>query len=189
MSPPKTVFSRDDVLEAAFSIVQEHGIQALTARNVAKKLKSSVAPVYSCFKTMTDLRKATIFKAADLLVEYSSVPRTERKFLNIGVGFALFARDHRQLFRAIFLEGDEFKEVIDKSFVAFRDQMRADPRFSALPETDLSDLFNKMSVFTLGLATLINTRISEDESEEYIINTLLNVGSDIIGSTLRKLER
>jgi AcrR family transcriptional regulator len=189
MSPRKTVFKRDDVLDAAFLIVQEHGIRALTARNVANKLKSSVAPIYSCYRTMAELRKATIFKAAELLVEYSLVQRTERKFLNIGVGLALFARDHRQLFRAIFLEGDEFKEVIDETFTAFKHQMRADSRFTTLSETDLNELFNKMSVFTLGLATLINTHISEDESEEFIINTLLNVGSDIIGSTLRKLEQ
>ena len=33
--PPKTVFAKNDVVKAAFVVVQEQGIKALTAREVA----------------------------------------------------------------------------------------------------------------------------------------------------------
>ena len=50
--PPKVTFTKEDVIQAAFEIVQKRGVKLFTARRIAKKLKSSTAPVYSHFKSM-----------------------------------------------------------------------------------------------------------------------------------------
>ncbi len=188
MSPPKTVFTKDDVIKAAFSIIQEKDLQSVTARNVAQKLKSSVAPVYSHFESMEKLREAAIRKGVERLFEYTRKKHTDRVFLNMGAGIALFARDERQLFKAIFLEGDEFRDIINRFLATLANEMKKDPRFVKMPDHHRNELLHKMWIFTLGLATLINTGVIKSNSKEFITKTLLDAGSDVIGATFQKIK-
>ena len=182
--PPKTRFIKENVIKAAYDIVEEQGLKALSARNVARRLKSSTAPVYKYFDTMDQLERAVAIKIKDLMIQYAGRPYTERIFLNMGTGYALFARDHKQLFRAIFLESDHFKDIVDEFFSHLKDEMANDPRFETLSVDKRGALLTKMQTFTHGLATMICVGLIEDDSEEYIINTLLDVGGAVISATL-----
>ncbi|MEE9553480.1 MAG: TetR/AcrR family transcriptional regulator [candidate division Zixibacteria bacterium] len=182
--PPKTVFTKNDVIEAAFEIVQRQGMQALTARKVALELKSSTAPVYSNFESIKGLEREVIKKAKDLLLDYTKRPYTERVFLNMGTGCAIFAREHRKLFSAIFLERDDFRDIIDEFLESLRKEMVKDKRFTAMSPDRRDALLLKMWIFTHGLSTLICVGLSKDESNEYIINTLLAVGTAVIGAAM-----
>ena len=102
--PPKAKFSKEEIVQAAFNIVQQKGLPALTARRVARNLKSSTAPVYSYFQSMNQLEREVIAEAVDMLHQYTLRPYTDRVFLNMGTGIAIFARDQSNLFRALFLE-------------------------------------------------------------------------------------
>lgn len=184
--PPKTVFTKDDVVKAAFEVVQDQGMQGLTAREVARKLKSSTAPVYSNFDSMKLLEREVIRKAKDLLVDYMTRPYTERVFLNMGTGYAFFAREKCPLFRAIFLENKEYRDVIDELMQTLRNKMGEDLRFTDLDDQDKQSLLDKMWIFTHGLATLICVGLSEDDSDDYIIKTLMDVGSAVIGATFAR---
>lgn len=43
--PPKPKFSREDIINAAFDIVQKSGADAMTAREVGKYLGTSSTPI------------------------------------------------------------------------------------------------------------------------------------------------
>ncbi|GAH58506.1 unnamed protein product, partial [marine sediment metagenome] len=45
------------MIEAAFRVILKHRLHNLTARNVAKELNSSVAPIYSYFDSMDNLAR------------------------------------------------------------------------------------------------------------------------------------
>jgi len=184
--PPKTVFTKDDVITAAFEVVQKQGIQALTAREVAHKLKSSTAPVYSNFDSMKHLEREVIKKARDLLLDYMTRPYTEGVFLNMGVGYACFAREQCSLFRALYLEKNDYKDILDELEGSLRKEMGKDVRLSTLDDQDRYSLLDKMWIFTHGLATMICVGLSEDVSDEYIIETLRDVGSAVIGATFMR---
>jgi AcrR family transcriptional regulator len=186
--PPKTVFTKDDVVTAAFEVVQQQGIKALTAREVAKKLKSSTAPVYSNFESMKLLEREVIKKARDLNLEYMTRPYTKRVFLNMGVGYAIFAREQCSLFRALYLEKSEHKDILDDLEESMRKEMGKDPRFSSLSDQERFSLLDKMRIFTHGLATMICVGLSEDDSDEYIIKTLVDVGSAVITATFKRKQ-
>ena len=47
--PPKAIVTREDIIQAAFSIVDTHGMQSLTARSVARDMGVSTKPVYFHF--------------------------------------------------------------------------------------------------------------------------------------------
>ena len=182
--PPKTKFTKKDVVQAAFKLVQDEGIKELTARNIAARLSSSTAPVYSCFKSMTELKREVIKKAKSLLIKYTEKPYTNMVFLNMGTGVAVFARDHKNLFRAMFLERDDFKDIVDEILVTLQKAMAKEPMFNNMPEVKRKALLGKMYIFTHGLGALICVGLIKNSSEEHIIRTLREVGRAVITAAL-----
>ena len=45
--PRKVVFTKEQIKDLAFKLVDEEGMDHLSIRQLAKALKSSVAPIYS----------------------------------------------------------------------------------------------------------------------------------------------
>lgn len=184
--PPKTKYTRSEVVEAAVRVVEEKGLRALTARRVATKLRSSTAPVYQHFTAMDELASAVVRKVQKSLLEYTSRPYTDRVFLNMGTGVALYACEHRRLYRALLLEGDGYSDVVGEFLDILESDMTKDTRFTSLSEGERRLLLRKMWTFTHGLASLICVGLIKDCSREYIIKTLVDVGTDVIGATLEK---
>ena len=181
---PKIQFTKPDVVQAAFEVMQAQGLRGLTARNVATKLGSSTAPVYAHFENMKELEVSAVRKARDLLIDYTTRPHTDRVFLNLGVGIAKFGRDHAQLYRAIFLECGEFRVVVDEFLQALADEFAKDPRFGSMAEEDSRYMLTKMWIFTHGLASLLCVGLVDDESDEHIISILDSVGTAVIKATM-----
>ena len=177
--PPKTVFSRESVVEAGFQVLREKGLKGLTSRSVARKLGSSAMPVYSIFGSMRNFENAVIAKVKNLLLEYTSRPYTEMAFLNMGVGTAIFARDEPALYRAMFLERNDFKAAIDELLEDLCEGMRKDPKIADMPRKHRMALLNKMWIFTHGLSALICVGVEDDTSDAYIISSLRGVGRPV----------
>ena len=178
--PPKITFTKEDVITASFKIAQKKGLKNLTARRIAKRLKSSTAPVYSNFSSMKELKREVMKKAQLLLLEYSTRSYTERVFLNMGIGYALFARDQSQLFRALFLEKGYYKDIVDEYVKSLKKEILNDLRFTELLSSERDALLTNMWIFTHGLAALISEGIIEESSETYIKNILVEVGGAVI---------
>jgi len=185
--PPRTQFTSDDVLEAAFEIVREEGLKKLSARRVAEKLNSSTAPVYSSFRSMTELEGAVIRKAVDLLEEYTKKEYTDIPFLNMGVGFVVFARDHDMLFRSLFLEGNRFKNVVCDFHTSLEERLPKVSILEGLDEDEKKLVLKKLSTYSIGLATLVCTGLLDDDSDELIIYAMNSMGIDIIGAAMGKV--
>ncbi len=182
--PPKTVFTKEEVVNAAVKVIEKSGINSLTARKIAAVLKSSTAPVYSCFRSMKDLKHAALIAAKELLLVYSAKPHTDRVFLNIGTGLVLFAKEYTNLFYAIFTDAADHLDVIDDFKSSLVDDMNNDPRFTHFSWEEREALFTKMWIFTHGYASLICSGYIKNSSRESIINTLLETGSIIIGAAI-----
>ncbi|HSR42331.1 MAG TPA: TetR/AcrR family transcriptional regulator [Longimicrobiales bacterium] len=178
--PPATVYTRDQILDAALAVIEEGGLEALSARRVADEFGGSPSPVYSHFDSIDELAFETLKRARDLLAEYTTRPYTERPFLNMGTGVALFARDHSNLYRALYLEGDRFEDLTTEFLGHLREDMRRDRRFTDLSAEDRGALLWKMWIFTHGLASLIAVGLHEETEQDDIVETLVDVGSAII---------
>jgi len=184
--PPKIKYTKNEVIEAAVSIVDENGLSSLTARRVADKLGASTGPVYQHFATMDGLALEVIRRTQSSLLEYASRPYTERVFLNMGTGIAMFACEHRLLYRALMLEGDSYSDVVREFLDILESELTKDSRFVSLSESERHVLLRKMWTFTHGLASLICVGLVKNCNQDYVIKTLLDVGTDIIGATLAK---
>ena len=186
--PPKVKYSKDKVVKTALEIIEKQGMKELTARNIAKKLGSSTAPVYRHFDTMDELALEVIRRIQKKLLEYTSKPYTDRVFLNMGTGVAMFACEHSKQYRALLLEGDNYRDVVKEFLEILETEMVKDLRFKTLSKEERHVLLNKMWTYTHGLASLISVGLIKDCNQEYIIKTLMDVGSDVIGATLAKHE-
>lgn len=54
--PPKPKFTREEIIQAALTIVSQKGADALTAREVGEQLGSSARPIFTVFKNMEELQ-------------------------------------------------------------------------------------------------------------------------------------
>ena len=54
---PRVKFTRDEMVQAALSVVKAKGISALTARAIADELGVSTQPVFTCFNTMEEAKR------------------------------------------------------------------------------------------------------------------------------------
>jgi AcrR family transcriptional regulator len=187
--PPKTVYSREDVIKAGYALLAAQGLQGVSARAVARQLGCSTAPVYSHFTSMDELVRAVLVRAKDQLHRYSTEPYTEGIFLNIGVGIVCFARDHAPLFRALFLESDAYRDIIEQFRSDMLQQMRKDERLRSLSLFQCETLLTHMSIFTHGLAAMICVGLMERTDQQSIIAILREVGGAVVGAVLDEAGR
>jgi len=94
----KTQFTADDVVKAAFELVREKGLAGLSAPAVAQKMGCSTMPIYSNLKNMQALEDEIVQKAWRLLKEYEAKAYTGDTWIDLAVGYILFARDEPNLF-------------------------------------------------------------------------------------------
>jgi len=185
--PPKTTFTKEDIIKQAIEVIRTDGPGSLSARKIAQKLGSSTAPVYFSFTSMDEVMDYAMREIKEIALQYMHKPYTDRYFLNIGMGFAIFARDEKELFRALHLENKKHRHLLDELFSTLREDMLKDPRFTKMPDEDRLALLDKMWRFTLGLATQICFDLIENPTNKFIEETLSETGKIIIADALQKM--
>ncbi|MBN2297276.1 MAG: hypothetical protein JXM72_01710 [Deltaproteobacteria bacterium] len=180
--PAKSKYQAQDVIDAAFQIVRTQGVEKCSARAIAGEMKSSTMPIYSCIKSMKELEEAIVKKAIDLLIQYQIQERTGISVLDMGIGYILFAKNEKHLFRMLFFteaaqkDMDLSKRMRDYAISVSMDKL---DKFSPLDELSYEqkmDILYKMWTFNHGLAVMLNNAIIEDLSEDQIIRILMDTG-------------
>lgn len=150
--PPKVQFTKEQILEAAFNLVITKGIDALSARVLAKELGSSVAPIYVNFKNTQELFGAVMQRVGQTVWEYSTKPYTNHGFFNIGIGQLLIAKDFSTLYRDLIVKYPGAMGMDDKTFNDMLDIMEKDPMLTGLNRKQCASVLEKMALQTSGLA-------------------------------------
>ncbi len=187
--PPKIKYTKEDVVKAALGVVEENGLSSLSARSVADRLGSSTAPVYQYYESMDELALDVMKEIKQALVDYASRPYTDRVFLNMGTGIALFAGEHGRLYRAFLMESDSYHDIVNDFYERLETDLVKDGRFVSLSDIERHELLAKMWTFTHGLASLICVGLIKDCSQECIIRTLMDMGTDVIGATMARHQK
>lgn len=160
--PPRSRFTREQIIEIAFEEVRKHGWEALSARHISEKLQSSTMPLYSHFKSMRSLAEEIVKKAFDVLASYASTPRTGDAWLDGAIGHVLFAKEEKMLFRCVMDERfvDLRREYSARAF-ARSGKMPADyAPFEGLSQEAIKEIRMRRTIFTHGLASYVNLSFS-----------------------------
>lgn len=126
---------RRALVEAALDVLEKEGIEALSLRNVARKIGVSQAAPYAHFKNKHALLEAIASTGFDLLAE--DMKKFEQKAHDLrgtltayGTAYVCFAVDHPALFKLMFgpeltqRESDEFLFKSAKSYEMILDISR-----------------------------------------------------------------
>lgn len=164
--PPKAKITQDMVIDAAFEVAREEGVENINARTVSKKLKCSTQPVMYHFATIEKLKKSTYFKAEWYHTEYLMNSKQDDIMLGIGLNYIRFAVEEPNLFRFIFQSGF----AVENSLLEMVNSEELLPIISAMQEAmnlnmeQTKEVFITLAMFVHGYASIIvNNSLEYDE--------------------------
>lgn len=65
----KSVYTKEMILDAAIQIFKRDGSDAITAKNIAKELNCSIAPIYSTYLNLDSIKKDLFLRIEECLLE------------------------------------------------------------------------------------------------------------------------
>lgn len=102
--PPKPKYKRNEIINGALQLVREEGMSALTARALSERLNCSVAPIFSEFKNMEELKNEVMRSAKDIYDGYIKEGlKYSLPFKGAGLKYIEFAQREPNLFRLLFM--------------------------------------------------------------------------------------
>ncbi len=188
--PPKAKFTRDEIIEAALSIVKTEGFEALTSRALGKHLGSSARPVFTVFQSMDEIQQAVIESAKALYKEYVDQGLTwEHPFKGVGTQYILFSVKEPKLFQLLFMT--EQPQVPDLSGVlplieeSYGEILLSIQNDYGISEQSAQRLYHHLWIYTHGIATLCATKMCRFTGEE-ISNMITEVCMSILKNKMEK---
>lgn len=177
---PRVKFTKEDILKATYEIMKQEGIKCVSARKIASKFKGSTAPIYANFKTIDELKNSVIEIAEEKLKEYLYRDYLGREILDAAVGFIKFARDEKELFRAIFLDAsDGFENLFNETMEFLLKKEILFKSFPKLSYDEGKETIDKLWIYLFGYATLvfINPNSQNEESDEIISEKITDMAN------------
>ncbi len=183
--PPKKKYTKEQIVNEAFEIAKEEGIDNITIRKVAKRLKSSIAPIYVNFQDVEELIGEVIKKTFALGKEFLDEDSSGEPFRDIGMASLRFAREYPVLFRDLIMKQNDYMKDYDQDMgQPLIEEMKRDPQMEGLSETELQNILLKMRVVQTGLSVMIaNGLLPMSFGEEEEIKLLDDIAADIVYAT------
>lgn len=157
--PPKVKITKEDILRVGVELVRSGSKDALTARNIAKRLSCSTQPLFSNFSSMEELERAVVGAAYDvyrkrLFEDMQSAVYPLYK--TAGMSYVKFAGEEKELFRFLFMRDRIGEDVLTASaeFEQMVDIVRSN---TGLSRKDAYMFQQEMWVFVHGLAVMVAT--------------------------------
>ena len=175
--PPKPIVSRDDVLNAAISLIREHGNHSVNARSIACVLNCSTKPLFRLYRNMDELKEDLYSKAIEyysLFLKSNEIDESD-VFLSIGANYIKFANEEKELFKYIYLSNnmqfrslDELADLPDTRNIVEYLAVSA-----GLGKEAAKGLFLELWLLAHGVATMIATNpctLDDREIKRLLIN-------------------
>ncbi|PAD41270.1 TetR/AcrR family transcriptional regulator [Shouchella clausii] len=189
--PPKKKFSTEQIIEAAWSIAKEEGIDSMTIRKVADRLGSSIAPIYVNFSDVEELKQAVVKKVSQIGQQMIHEQNTSSPFGDIGAASLQFAQEYPALVRDLAMKPNDYLKNYDQDMgTELVNHMKTDPELAGFEEQELRMILLKMRAFQTGLTMMVVNRQLPPEFDLKSMRKLLDsVAEDVvIAAKLRKQE-
>ena len=185
---PKTQFSREQIIDAAFRIACRDGIDGITVRKIAAELGSSVAPVYVNFGDLEEVRDAVVEKIVQISRDILEETGTGRPFRDIGLASIRFAQRYPVISRDLTLRPNRYLgEYRSRMDIPLAARMEEDPDLAALSPDRRRELLFKMQVFQTGLTVMTSTgQLPEEITEAELIGIMERAAEDFIAAETRR---
>lgn len=190
--PPKQRVTKEMILEKAFQIASESGIEAVTARSVAKEVGCSIQPIFSQFATMEDLRQETFeYVAEQLMEEVLSFKDAPDSFAKTTMWVLHLAQNRPHLFHLLYLSNSYVSKNLLDVMLAYdsNQEMLAKMMVTYDLEREVcKDILVKGFLLLHGIATMVCTN-HMDFSDEQVAGMMKDTVSDIVRGAKERKER
>ena len=182
--PPKPKYTKEEIVNAAYELTREKGIEAVVAREVGKRLNTSSSPVFTAWSSMDELKEEVWKMAKKKYQQYmADIFDYSPAFKEFGMRCVGFAAQEPNLFRLIFLsKRDEhspyvrFQQEFGSIFTPLVEEIG---KSFELPKAEAEDLLNQMIIFANGIASFVLTD-TESFSKEAVSRHLSQVCIGIV---------
>lgn len=160
--PPKPKYTKEEIVNAAYELTREKGIDAVVAREVGKRLNTSSSPIFTVWNSMDELREEVRKLAKQKYQAYmADIFDYSPSFKEFGMRWVGFAVEEPNLYRLLFLsQGNEhspyirFKQEFESMINPLVEEII---KTFGLSEVDAEDLLNRMLIFANGIAAFVIT--------------------------------
>lgn len=175
--PRKETITKRYLMDTAFLMAKQEGLENVTARKLATKAGCSTQPIFRLYENMEDLWKEIFEQACDFYSFYYEKSNRvgDEPFVNLGYAYIKFAQDEPNLFKMLFLSDNRFDksfyEILNGSKGVVGIEMGKAKNAGA---TNAGDLFTKMWIFIHGAACMSITGdydLGDDDTIELLKST------------------
>ena len=159
----KITITKDFIVNTAFQMAKQEGIEQVTARKLAAKAECSTQPIFRSYENMEELH-LELFRMANAFFTfyYERFPKDQAEpFVNLAYAYIQFAKEERNLFKFLFFPersyGKSTYEILNGEkgiVVAEFEKAKKDGC------KNVGDLFTKMWIFVHGAACMTLTSLA-----------------------------
>ena len=150
------------ILNAAFDITRNEGIEKLSNREIAKKMNCSIRPIYYQFKNSEELYKALYNKINSYFYDFimKNIADDIPHYKQIGINYIKFAQEETNLFKVLFMSPSRNlpNTFVETDKTGFAGVVAAIKLSTHLSDKDIKSFHTKMWIFVHGIATLTVSR-------------------------------
>ncbi len=177
--PPKAKYTREQIINKAFEMTKEKGIDSVVARELGKALGTSSSPIFTAFKNMEEVQQE-VRKVA--LKEFESYVRDALNytpaFKYVGMKMIEFAMKEPKLFQLVYMREHDGNQTFDMLVDELGDTVEVCIQIMQkdyeLSRQDAQLLFRQTWLHTFGICVLVAGNICRLSMDE--ISNMLSVG-------------
>lgn len=175
--PPIKKYAKEKIIEVAYNLAKNEGLNSINARRIAKELNSSVNPIFNNFKNMEELKNEVINRIYKLYKSYMLyTDSNEKKYKQTGLNYIKFAKDNPEFFKIMFMQ----ESPIDVEIFVMADNVGYDvikkgQELTGFSFEEQKKFHSRVWIFTHGIATLVATKtisISDEEISKLLEETV-----------------
>lgn len=169
--PPKPKNTREEIACAAFAIIREEGLDALSARTLGRRLNSSAGSIFTLFDSMEEVRAAARELALAEFLDYISDYREySPPFKRIGMMIVSYGVRQPELFKLLFMQEHKtvhsFAETIRDLGEVYDVCLELLEEGYQLTREEAVFLFEMMWTLAYGLGTMAAMGVCRLQEEE-----------------------
>lgn len=186
----KKEIDKQRILDAAYKLAVRGGIESLTVRNIAKAVNCSTQPIYLEFENMQDLRNQVLARISDELKSNTLQQNfTGEPLIDLDLSYLYFAKEHVDLFRAMFVDGKFGNQMIVDTLMGLGIE-KFKQQFDAEQYSDerLKHIIVANWIAATGLATLLINKMANFTQAQMISVLKAQIHDAMLNDRLTNVE-